>query len=491
MKHIRLEIKGVRTVILDWDKISDVHKQALEAENLWQSVDDMAVVEPFLKDGIMWTGRIWAVCDQLEDLGYSVEVITHDFQGTKYDWEFNMDYRPYQEEFVNSVLEFQYGVFQAPPGFGKTICSAAIIAACGRKTAFITQAEEPLKQAAKKIGKALGGIEVGIVGDSIRNLQPITVFTIQTISKYLARDENGFITSRWDRDVDPEIRQWFADCEVVIIDEAHHAQASSYTHFLGTLHHAKIIAGVTATPEVGGDRQDFLEAYLGPVHFRLEYDQCIDAGILVPLKFYTTKVAPKDYGYIDPDTKRPKVKSKHAVGKQYQKVEKDYIVKNRARNQLAVDFARNLNEQNMSCAIIVSKVEHAEEIAKLMPEAVVITGKTNSKYRKEVLDSEEGLLMTKKIMTIISTVLDEAVDIASLNGVALMAGGKSMIKFYQRLRNSRSFAGYTSLGWEKKECGHVFYPIDQCDFLKSHSQTVLAAIKKLVKQHPKNTLEEI
>jgi hypothetical protein len=99
--------------------------------------------------------------------------------------------------------------------------------------------------------------------------------------------------------------------------------------------------------------------------------------------------------------------------------------------------------------------------------------------------------MTKKIMTIISTVLDEAVDIASLNGVALMAGGKSMIKFYQRLRNSRSFAGYTSLGWEKKECGHVFYPIDQCDFLKSHSQTVLAAIKKLVKQHPKNTLEEI
>ena len=490
MSHIRIEIKGVRSYIRNWDDLPDDHKTYLEDNNMWQSVENLAHTEPFLSDGVLWTGRIWAVCDQLEHLGHTVEVDAPDFQGKDYGWKFNMQFRPYQEEFVNSVLDFRYGVFQAPPGFGKTICSSAIIAACGRKTAFIVQAEEVLAQAVKKIGGALN-TQIGQVGDGKIDLQPITAFTIQTLTRYLARDENGFLTSNWDKSKDPAIRKWFSDCEVVIIDEAHHAQAASYTHFLGAMHHAKILAGVTATPEVGGDRQEFLEAYLGPVHFSLTYAQCIDAGILVPLTFYTKKVTAKDFGFIDADTNKPKAQHRNAVGRQYQKVVKEYVWNNKERNMMAVDFARSLNKENKSCAIIVGTISHANAIKKLMPEAVIVTGKTKSSERDKLLNSENGMLMRKEVMTVISTVLDEGVDIASLDGVALMAGGKSMVKFFQRLRNSRSFDGETVFGREKKTRGYVFYPIDQCDFLRSHSSAVMTQIRKLVKLHHLNTTEEI
>jgi superfamily II DNA or RNA helicase len=141
----------------------------------------------------------------------------------------------------------------------------------------------------------------------------------------------------------------------------------------------------------------------------------------------------------------------------------------------------------LTCAIIVSKTEHGNNIAKLIPEAVEVYGPTARKKRKKIWED----LQDRSIKVVITTLMDEATNIPSLDAVALAAGGKSKVKLVQRLRNLRTFSGETSEGFYTKERGFVFITKDNTDFLRSHSTLNVSYLTDLVSQHPDNTHEEI
>ncbi len=159
---------------------------------------------------------------------------------------------------------------------------------------------------------------------------------------------------------------------------------------------------------------------------------------------------------------------------------KNYIVKNRERCEQYLHFTRTFIENGYSVAIIVAETEHGALFKEMYPDIVEVYGTTPKKRRKEIWEQ----LKKKEIMGVVTTLMDEATNIPSLDAVAIAAGGKSKVKLIQRLRNLRTFEGYTVNGFEKKEMGYVFITEDRADFVRSHSKLNIKHLKELARQHP-------
>jgi ERCC4-related helicase len=101
------------------------------------------------------------------------------------------------------------------------------------------------------------------------------------------------------------------------------------------------------------------------------------------------------------------------------------------------------------------------------------------------------MLQHREISCLISTLFDEAVDVPSLDVVAVAAAGASTVKTEQRIRSTRIFSGTLRTGHYTKTRGYVYYPRDNTDFLKTQSRNSLSLLKNIVKEHPKNKWVEL
>jgi len=144
------------------------------------------------------------------------------------------DLRPYQHRAIDDLRNaYRSGarapLLVAPTGAGKTVILASITASAtarGRKVLILVHRRELIHQASSKLAGA--GVEHGIIAAGIEpSQQPVQVASVQTLVRRLA-------TINWE------------PC-LIIIDEAHHAAAGSWSsilsHWPGALR-----LGVTATP---------------------------------------------------------------------------------------------------------------------------------------------------------------------------------------------------------------------------------------------------
>ena len=134
-------------------------------------------------------------------------------------------------------------LLQAPTGFGKTVCFVYIAiaaAALGYKICIVVHRDELLQQVSEcltRYGQAHGFIAAGYPDEP---WHPVQVCSVQT---YAIRIRKGL--------VEP--------ADLYIIDEAHHASASTYTEIWEFAPEAHIL-GVTATPKrTDGHGLDFYE----------------------------------------------------------------------------------------------------------------------------------------------------------------------------------------------------------------------------------------
>jgi DNA repair protein RadD len=145
-----------------------------------------------------------------------------------------MQLRPYQHRAIEDLRNAYRSGARAPllvgaTGMGKTVVFSAITASAtarGRKVLILVHRRELMHQASSKLTAA--GVEHGIIAAGIEpSQQPVQVASVQTLVRRLA-------TINWE------------PC-LVIIDEAHHAAAGSWSsilsHWPGALR-----LGVTATP---------------------------------------------------------------------------------------------------------------------------------------------------------------------------------------------------------------------------------------------------
>lgn len=419
------------------------------------------------EEQIAYTGCIHKIKRVLEGERIPFEVCLPP-ESTHSQWSYDTDYRALQEAAVNTAYEQRYGVIEAPPGTGKTHMAAALIAKIGKPGILLVQQGEPFENAIKTLREFTNVPVAAIRGAGSRPVEDgINVIMIQS---WGAAKRSG----------NKKILEMVSKAEVVIIDEMHNSGANTYLELFSTVARAKYIIGFSATPFRNDEREDIMKAFTGEVIYRITYSQAIDNNLLVPLTVICQDIPFVDYkvpsGYDTPQYQR---------NKSYAKVRKSYIIDNPVRNQIIADFVNLCVAQNKTVAIVVDNYDHGANLEKLIPGAVSVFGP--SKERKKVWDS----LFHREIKVVISTLLNEATDIASLDVSVLASGGKSEVRLIQRVRSVRIFDGYLRTGYYKKERGFVYLPMDNCVFLKKHSERNRVNINKLVKQHKLNEMVRV
>ena len=140
------------------------------------------------------------------------------------------------------------GMIVMPTGTGKTEVALAAMAAVRVATLIVAPVRDLMHQWHQRILRRLG-YDAGIVGDSLFNLQPITVTTYDSAFARM-----------------PEMGDRFG---LIIFDEAHHLPGRSYRE-AALFSAAPMRLGLTATPDRADGRHVDLDTLIGPVVYRQE-----------------------------------------------------------------------------------------------------------------------------------------------------------------------------------------------------------------------------
>jgi superfamily II DNA or RNA helicase len=433
----------------------------------WINPQDLEDQHEFYSDGWCYVGVAEDLAEFLTDVGVEARVVYPKLSPKDFDADILFTYRPLQEQLVVDAMNKRFGILCAPPGTGKSLILAAVIANTGKRAVVLTEAEEPFEGVYNSL-KNFTTCNVGRLGGGYNDPADVTVCMVQTWNRRLSRDE-----------VDPALLNVLESAKVWITDEAHNCLCDSYTNMYDYATNVEYFIGTTATPFPSNGRETLLTARIGPIISEITYQQAIDNKLLVPFTCYIEKAPKKEF-----------IKGKMADLSGYQrkmlwpKVYKGYIVKNKDRNEMYVDFARQMMDEGCTVAIIVSRVEHGKEIKRIMPEAEEVYGPTPKKQRRAAWKK----LNNREIRCVITTLMDEATDVPSLDCVAIAAGGKQKKTLIQRLRNLRMFSGQTADGYYTKERGYIYITEDQAPFVQSHSKTNIGYLKELAKQHVQNEI---
>ncbi len=244
-------------------------------------------------------------------------------------------------------------------GTGKTVTAVADAKAVGKKTLFLAHRNELITQAYDTFSEMWNDAEVNMyAAESKANYGDVVCGSIQSVNANL-------------KQFDPE------EFDYIIIDEAHHSAADSYKKILGYFK-PEFTLGLTATPE-RADGEQILDLFKNVAH-KLDLQTAVERDELVPVRCIRIKTNIDltnvrfngiKYNFLDLENKM-------------------YIPE---RNNLIVGTYINYVKDKKTVIFCVS-VKHGEEIAHLLRErgisAESVSGSTNSKKRKEILNNYEN-----------------------------------------------------------------------------------------------------
>lgn len=239
----------------------------------------------------------------------------------------------------------------------------------------------------------------------------------------------------------------WSDCDVLVVDEAHHASAPGWMNQISTCRGA--LWGFTATPETGDEmRDDAFRALFEEFHIinrstvahtlssaTVHFLDATDPGLrdIIDADIAKTMAWRRRYW------KGPEQQLWGQVA--WQACITHGIVNNQNRNEAALTAARSHTEPTL---MLVNQVEHAIWFAEQLPSAVACYAAMGKKRRdKTMADFHSG-----RIHRIIATSLaDEGWDAPTAAVLVLVSAGKSETKVVQRtgrvLRRHEGKAGAT------------------------------------------------
>jgi superfamily II DNA or RNA helicase len=165
----------------------------------------------------------------LDDLGIALELADERTLGSPLGVAFGGTLRDEQTSAVRDLLDHDIGVLCAPPGAGKTVMGANLIAARGRSTLVLVHRKPLVEQWIERLREFLdlGAREIGVIGGGWRKATgELDVATVQS----LARSET-----------DPTLLAAYGH---VVVDECHHVPAVSIERVL-TSCPARFVSGLT------------------------------------------------------------------------------------------------------------------------------------------------------------------------------------------------------------------------------------------------------
>jgi superfamily II DNA or RNA helicase len=174
-------------------------------------------------------------------------------EGSELDLSFQGELTPTQEEVVHTMIQNDLGVFVAPPGSGKTVVGANLVARRKRNTLVLVHRTQLLEQWKSQLAIFLDlkPNQVGQIGGGKRKPNgSLDVATFQS----LVREEG----------VDDRISTYGH----VIVDECHHVPSVSFERVLREVK-ARYVIGLTATPRRRDGHHPILQFELGAVRYTI------------------------------------------------------------------------------------------------------------------------------------------------------------------------------------------------------------------------------
>lgn len=185
----------------------------------------------------------------LSENGIDLDVRDERESGAALDVVFHGSLPPAQRRSVAAMLDHDDGLLSAPPGAGKTVIGAALIAARARSTLVLVHRKPLLEQWIARLASflELPPTDIGRIGGGHRKVTgTLDVAMIQSLARKGA--------------VDDLVRNYGH----VIMDECHHVAAVSFERVLAEVR-AKYVTGLTATPYRRDGHQAIILMQCGPI----------------------------------------------------------------------------------------------------------------------------------------------------------------------------------------------------------------------------------
>ncbi|HEX8043119.1 MAG TPA: DEAD/DEAH box helicase family protein [Candidatus Deferrimicrobium sp.] len=193
------------------------------------------------------------LAELLSEHGISLVVADERNGGEMLDVTFQGQLTPVQEKATSAMLSHDFGVFVAPPGTGKTVAGAFLIAARKRNTLVLVHRKPLLDQWVAQLSLFLGVDEksIGRIGGGKNSpTGRLDVAMIQSLGRLGEVDD---VVTRYGH---------------VVVDECHHLPAVSFERVLGEVR-ARYVTGLTATPYRRDGHQPIIHMQCGPIQFNV------------------------------------------------------------------------------------------------------------------------------------------------------------------------------------------------------------------------------
>lgn len=289
------------------------------------------------------------------------------------------------------------GVVVMPCGSGKTTLAIAKLAEWRQRALVLVHTRDLLTQWVARLGVELAGVTVG---EGKTSTADVVVCTVQQLA---------LCSPEW-------LAAWGRRFGTLIADESHRAAARTWTHVVASIP-ARNRLSMTATPEREDDGWPLVEAHFGPVLHRVREAELVKAGrVLKPsVRCVITR------------------RSDEAIP-----VEEDP-----RRNSQIVHIVRRLVEvEDRTVVVLVRRVVHAGYLAARLASYVsssALHGEMTGTEREEVL----AALRAGRLRAVVATsLLDEAVDVPSVDTIVLAAPTAVLARVEQRIgRATRAARG--------------------------------------------------
>ena len=335
-------------------------------------------------------------------------------------WNPSIVLRPYQEQAVEAALadrglETGKVLLDMATRSGKTVVAAAIIHRLKLRTLFIAPSKMLLGQTIDSFRNTLG-IRPGVIGGGAWEPGPVTVATIQTLS----------------RNLDTLSTELFSAFDAIFFDEAHHAQADDWRETLMRFDSFYKI-GLSATIFLHRKKETpkgtiWLRGACGPVVAKVTPSELIAGGYLVQPIVRIHRIV------------EPRV----PLEGDWNTVYEAGIVRHPTRNAKIVELAKERVAAGLQTVIVASRLPHVSLLADaLEAEGVstrVIVGETSDSERKAILTP----FRAGKLKAIVGTVIGEGVDLPEIGSVIVAEAGESNVRATQRFRNITPADGKTT-----------------------------------------------
>ena len=279
--------------------------------------------------------------------------------------------RPYQKEAVDIALDKKFLTLKLPPSSGKTLISSEIIKRVNKRTLFVCNRLELIKQTVETYEQHLG-LEVGVMteGELCVDKQ-FTVSGIQTLYAILKRED---VSSK-------QLRNYLANVNVVVMDESHGVSDSSWWSMLqSTLRNVEYCVGLSATPFRNDAASLTMQSVVGFVEYEQTKKDLELLGFLCPTKSLFVKMT-QPLDALESDD--------------YQDNYNQFIVYHDERNNYILDFIKR--HPHKKVMVVVTKLLHGEILNGLIPNSFFLNGSTPKKKRvskmQEFKDSDDSFVM--------------------------------------------------------------------------------------------------